>query len=72
MIKAQCSSCKFWRPVDKEPPVAIATGDGDCLRFPPAWVMFANDRGAETTCAFPRIGGGFWCGEHVQKVILAS
>lgn len=69
MIKAECRSCKFWRPVDGN---AISNGDGDCLRYPPAWVVFASERGAETTCAFLRIGASFWCGEHVQKVILSS
>lgn len=71
MEKPACHKCKFWVPIQSETSAGRLSGDGSCVRHPPAWVLFPNDRGAEVKCAFPQVGGEYWCGDFVQKIILS-
>lgn len=68
----RCETCRFW--VDErtgvEPPEVLAIlEDGECHRFPPPVLAWADD-----TCEsrFPHTGAGDWCGEWAARTPAPS
>lgn len=74
-MSSSCSSCKFWRERPKFNNHVVSSTkktNGDCLRFPPQYVLLATPQGLGNAISFPATEEDQICGEFVEGESIAS
>lgn len=69
-MNSKCKDCKFWleRPIIGN--IVIGSKgkkNGNCLRFPPQYVLLATPQGLGSVISFVSTEEDQWCGEYKDK-----